>query len=458
MFKLLLLILTTASITWAQAPIIRPALRSYQPINEIRKILYQIPAINAERAVSGLDPVINLSIGQPHRAMQMKVLDPFIAYLESLKFLTPDQLSLEMGYGHSAGTQETREWISRFYTHCFPEVEGGFSPNEVMVTNGATGGLNNLLKILIEKGDEAAVFAPYFIAYRNHVESCDGTLIPIPLVLDRPREEILDEYLASHPKIKVFLWNDPCNPTGTKSTKAELKALTAVLKKYPNIMIVHDEVYRDMSHDGKALSLINIAPELKERSFILRSLAKDILGAPGIRAGMISSPTHMQTKSGARVDCIELMSNIQLIEITSVSVLVQKMLCVALEQNMSEVAVAWEKDTCHEYAENTALVASSFKKMGLSPLQIPRGAFYVMIDVSPLLGTKIPAHLRAGDQIQNDLDAALFFLKAAGVAMVPGSGFGTEHCSLRISCARSREQLLEAISRIHHSLQEINAQ
>jgi aspartate/methionine/tyrosine aminotransferase len=69
-----------------------------------------------------------------------------------------------------------------------------------------------------------------------------------------------------------------------------------------------------------------------------------------------------------------------------------------------------------------------------------------MIDASPLLGKKIPSKI--GSVIQNDLDVALFFLHTAGVAVVPGSGFGTDHCSFRVSCAKPKEQLIEAIQRM----------
>jgi len=457
----LLVLLCISTIAWAGEPTIRPATRTHQPINQIRKIFYQIPIVSAERVALGLPPVINLSIGQPHISMQTKVLDPFISYLENLKGLSPEQLSLEMGYSHSAGIAETRVWISRFFTESFPEVSEGFTPDEVMVTNGGTGALTNALKVLIEQEDDVAVFAPYFAAYENQVKSCGGTLVAIPLILKRPRADVLDDYLASRPKIKAFIWNDPNNPLGTKAEREELQALADVLKKYPNLIVIHDEVYRDTVHNGNPLSLINIAPELKPRSFIIRSLAKDVLGAPGIRAGMISAPTNILTEDGTRINFIELMSNEQLRDITSVSILVQKMLSIAIEQKLSGMIGSWELAMTKEYANNTKFVVDALADLGLYPLQAPKGAFFVMIDASPLLGKKIPKkigpidHLdsKVSKEIRNDLDIAAFFLHAAGVAVVPGSGFGIEHCSFRISCARPKEQLIQATERMKQAVQ-----
>lgn len=319
---------------WAREPIVTPALHTQQPINAIRNILYQVPSVNAQRSALGLDPVINLSIGQPHIPMQIKALDAFIQYLQELREYSPEEFCIEMGYSDSAGLLETRKWISRFFTESYPKVVGGFTPDEVMVTNGATGALSNALKVLIQEGDEVVILAPHFAGYENQIRSCRGRLISIPFSSNRSSLELLDKHLSSHPKVKAFIWNDPNNPLGTKADKEELQKLATIIKKYPNLLIIHDEVYKDIVHDGLSLSLLDIAPEIKSRSFIIRSLAKDILGAPAIRAGMIAAPINIQTPSGNRVNFIELMSNEQLRDITAISIFVQKMLVFALQQKL----------------------------------------------------------------------------------------------------------------------------
>jgi len=113
-----------------------------------------------------------------------------------------------------------------------------------------------------------------------------------------------------------------------------------------------------------------------------------------------------------------------------------------------------------EYSENVLIVENALKEAGLNPLVVPKGAFYIMIDAAPLLGKKIPERAgpvhslrdKIGEEIKSDLDVAAYFLHAAGVAVVPGSGFGTDHCSFRISCAKSKTQLLEAVERIKTAL------
>jgi len=419
-----------------------------QPINAIRKIFHQIPRASKKRAALGLDPVINLSIGQPHIPPDMRAFDAFIRYLESLKEMSNEQLCAEMGYSHSAGIPEARRWISRFYTESYPEVIEGFTPDEVMVASGGTGAMTNALRVLISEGGEVAVFAPYFAAYENQVKSCGGKIVPVSPVPGRSKADLLEETLGSYPQVKVWIWNDPNNPLGTRATEKELREKARTLQNHLHLILIHDEVYREIIHSGAPLSLLNVAPELKERSFVIRSLAKEILGAPGVRAGMISAPTRMLTRDGDRVNFIELMSGEQLRDITS------------LEQKLTGASAAWEESMKKEYAENIGAAVALLTQLGLPPLSPPNGACYVMADVSSLLGKNIPdeigaidrMHQKIGNQIQNDLDVALFFLHVAGVAVVPRIGTGANRPSIRISCARPKGEIAEAMERIKNLL------
>lgn len=115
-----------------------------------------------------------------------------------------------------------------------------------------------------------------------------------------------------------------------------------------------------------------------------------------------------------------------------------------------------------EYATNTKLVFRALKKIGFHPLAIPGGAFYIMIDASPLIGKKIPIGLiqyvngKMNSTIQTDIDIANFFLYAAGVAVVPNSGFGMHRHGFRISCAQSQDQLGKAVERIKQAIDRLD--
>lgn len=463
MLPFLFTFLTIMSLT-AREPIIKlSSSHTYQPINPIKQVFQQIPSIDAERKAIGVEPVIDLSIGQPHIPLQMQAIDSFIEYLESLKTMPPDELSKEMGYGNGLVITETRQLISRLFSESYPEVAGGFIPEEVMTANGATGAMNAILNVLVDAGDEIVIFAPYFSIYEQQVRSLGGSLISIPLSLNRSNSDLLDETLRSHPKIKALIWNDPNNPLGTKANREELQNLAQVIEKYPDLIIIHDEIYKDIVHNDETLSLLNVAPQLKARSFIIRCIGKDILGAPAIRGGMIAAPISMQTSNGSKVNFIKLMTNQQFLDGSGISILVQKIVGLSIEQKLSGVSREWEIGMKKEYAENIKSVVSALLDMGLKPLVHPNGAFYVMADASRLLGKSIPRkigcidnlHTKVGKELKNDIDIASFFLHAAGVAVVPGSSFGTDHCSFRISCTKPKDRLIQATQRMKKAIESL---
>lgn len=441
-------------------PAFEPPKRTQKPINLIRKTLRDIPFVNEERKRLGLDPVINLSIGQPHRGMDPSIIDQMIAYLEDVRVFSETNLAKEFGYGYSGGQSETREWIAKSFTYDFPEVEDGFGPNEVMITNGAAGALTLALKVLVEEGDAVAVFAPYFSAYKNQIEDAGGTIIEMPIE-SNCYATLLEKTLQQHPNIKALIWNDPNNPLGSKATLEEMLALQEMLSNHPNLFVIHDEVYRDFVHNQEPLSLLNVAPELKARSILIRSFAKDTLGAPGIRAGMIAAPTDLQTPSGTSLNLIELMANEQLRDIVGVSALTQKIAVFALQSKLSGKSREWTQKMGETYARNVKLVSQEIEAMGLTLVKKAEGAFYVMVDASPFIKMRIPdtygpirdLHLKVGEIVQSDIDVASLLLHAAGVAVVPGSGFGATLPSFRISCAAEEGTLSEGMARIRALLQ-----
>lgn len=463
MLSFLFMFLTIINLT-AKEPVINlSSSPTHQLINPIKQIFQQIPSIDAERRAIGVEPVIDLSIGQPHIPLQMQAIESLIKYLESLKTMPPEELCKEMGYGNGLVITETRRLISRLFSESYPEVTGGFIPEEVMIANGATGAMNVILNVLIDAGDEIVIFAPYYSIYEQQVKSLGGSLIPIPLSLSRSNSDLLDETLRSHPKIKALIWNDPNNPLGTKANREELQSLVRVIEKYPDLIIIHDEIYKDIVHDGGTLSLLNLAPELKARSFIIRCIGKDILGAPAMRGGMIAAPISMQTSGGTKVNFIKLMTNQQFLDGSGISILVQKIVALSIEQKLSGASREWEIGMKKEYAENTKSVVAALVEMGLKPLVHPNGAFYVMVDATQLLGKSIPnkigcidhLHTKIGKELKNDRDIALFFLHAAGVAVIPGSSFGTDHCSFRISCTKSKNQLALATQRMKKAIENL---
>jgi len=447
------------SIPNSQAVTFISAERTEQPIPLIRQILRKVPSVNKVRQQYGYSPVISLGIGQPHIPMNNRIIEKLIDSLHDYLAMDPEQQAKYTGYTLSAGTDKTRENICNLFNATYPQVH--FEANEVMIANGAAGAMSNALHAFVEKDTQVAVIAPYFGAYKNQIDTCQGTLVPLVRKPGKSPAEAMEKGINN--ETKIFIWNDPNNPLGNKATSDELKAVTAILRKFPNMIVIHDEVYYDLMHGNKEPSLLDIAPDLIDRSIVIRSISKDIAGAPGLRAGMAATKMKATTPSGSEKSVIELMANYQLQDIASISIVTQEILCHAIDEYLSGSSKEWSKKAIAEYAKNVTKLKDGLEKIGLNTYSEPNSAFYVCVDCASLIGKKIPdsvdfpgLHNRLGtDTIRDDLDIANYLLWSVGVATVPLQGFGLDPkdaTGLRMSCAVTEKEIDEALNRIERAL------
>jgi aspartate/methionine/tyrosine aminotransferase len=427
--------------------------RGLIPTSPIRQISQLVGSINARRMRMGLNRVIDLSIGQPHLKPNHIVLS-FLAQLLN----DNDQC---FGYSASEGEQETLAVIAQLFNYYFKNLH--YSTEEVMITNGASQALWNAFSIFLEPGTTAVTFAPYFSTYKGQVESLGSKLIPISTrkTQFRPDIEALHNELAKNPTIKLVLLNYPNNPSGITLNKGEAYQLGLLLKKFPHIAIVLDEVYRDLSFEGY-VSLLDIVPELKERTIVINSGAKTLAGAPGLRIGVVAAPTCW----------IKAMSIQQLYCTAGVNTLTQKAAIFAIRSQIENLT--WLQKIKREYQNNVYNVYEELQKNGLATSQKPEGAFYVLMDASALIGKKIPSVFRIednrkcfefvakdilGSSIETDHDIVRILLYVSGVSTVPGSGFGLGEAEgiVRISCAQDLILLQQAVHKMCTTIRWLKA-
>lgn len=402
----------------------------------IRKIFQQLPAIAEKRKAEGLTPLIDLSIGQPHVAANPEVM-------ENLRKM--DISSSQQGYSPAQGEAATLRAIAQLYNHYYRSVQyiNEYVNEEVMVTVGASGALSNIFSVLVEKEeDEILTFEPFFGTYTGQVKEWNGSLVMIPTQDNqfRPTAKALEAALRAHPDAKAIILNYPNNPSGISLTRLEVVELSEVLKKFPKLLVILDDVYRDFNYQ-EHITILDVAPELKDRCIVINSGAKGLLGAPGERLGMIAA--HEQL--------IKAMALRQTNGLSSVPFRTQAALRFAVASHLNNPANDWLVATKREYKNNVETAAIAFKQQGfLAPK--PDGAFYLLICAKHLLGTQLP---KSKEVLKTDIDIANYFLHEAGVAMVPGSGFGIEPTQgyLRISCAKDNSLLLEAAMRIGKAAQ-----
>ena len=413
--------------------------RANIPVSKIREIFKVLPHIKAQREKEDpKNPLIDLSIGQPHIA-------PNPVVMKQLNDMKANKTSL--GYTSAQGEPETLEAIIMLYKKYYPGVQ--YKKTETMATMGGSGALSNIFSILAREDNVFLTFEPFFSAYTSQVEIWGSTLKKIPTKENnfRPTAEGLKQALKAFPNARALIMNYPNNPSGVSLTLQEAIELAKVLEEHlhthPNFDIIIDDVYRDFNFSGEHVTILDIAPHLKDNCVVINSGAKGLLGAPGERVGMVA----------AREDLIRRMVAIQTSSISSVPHRTQAALRYAVENDLKNPNNDWLAHARIEYSTNVQTACKEFKNQGFT-LSQPDGAFYLLVSAKNLIGKKNPYTLA---EIKNDMDIANYFLHTAGVATVPGSGFGIDSTEgyLRISCAKENHLLIEAAIRMGKAAQLI---
>jgi aspartate aminotransferase len=239
---------------------------------------------------------------------------------------------------------------------------------------------------------------------------------------------------AALPGVKVFLFNNPCNPTGMVYTKDEIAALADVLVKHPDVWVICDDIYNRMIFDHVGYhNFVNARPELRDRVIHVDSISKTY-GMPGWRVGFIAAPERVAQAF------VTLNSN----HITNVPEMVTAAAVAALTGPQD---VPTQKNAEFQAKRDQVLAVMNSIPGVVCPR--PQGAFYVFPDISCAFGKS-----HGGKTIDNDVDFCDLLLEAKGVACVPGSAFG-EPKALRISYTCPTAQLPEGLKRFREFFDEL---
>jgi aspartate aminotransferase len=312
----------------------------------------------------------------------------------------------------------------------------GYKRENVTVGIGAKQVLYNLAEALLDEGDEIVFPAPYWTSYVDIADilGAKATILPCP-----PEQHYkltpaqLDKALASDPK--VFLFNNPSNPTGMVYSKDEVAALAEVLVKHPNTWVITDDIYNRLVFDGIGYhNFVQFKPELRERTFVMDSLSKTY-GMPGWRMGFVAGPA-----AGVKA-LVTLNSN----HITCLPEVVSQAAIAALTGSQA-VPTAKRED----FSKRRDDVVSALEAIPGVRCPRPQGAFYAFPDISVAFGKS-----HKGKKIANDVDFCKALLDEKFVATVPGSAFG-EPRSLRISYTCEPAQLQKGLERIQQFFAELS--
>ena len=311
-----------------------------------------------------------------------------------------------------------------------------YKPNQVTVGTGGKQVLYNALMATLSRGDEVIIPAPYWVSYPDMVELAEGTPVIVQCSQNngfKLRPEDLEAAIT--PRTKWIILNSPSNPTGAAYSRAELKALTDVLVRHPQVWLLTDEIYEHLVYDGfEFFSVAQIEPRLYERTLTLNGVSKAYC-MTGWRIGYAAGP-------------VELIKGIAAVQSQSTS-----NPC-SISQAASVAALNGPQDFIPkhnaEFRRRRDMVVEMLNKAKGIHCLTPEGAFYVYPSCAGTIGRKTPQ----GKVIKTDEDFVTYLLESKGVAVVQGTAFGLAPY-FRISYATSTEVLKDACTRIQQACEAL---
>jgi len=305
-----------------------------------------------------------------------------------------------------------------------------YNLSQIVVSTGAKQSLSNIAASLINPGDEVILPCPYWVSYRDIIKLNGGIPIEVKTSISsdfKIRGEDLEKAITS--KTKMLWFSSPCNPSGSVYSKSELREISDVLLKHPKIYVVSDEIYEHINFSG-GHSSIAAFDDMYDRTITVNGVSK-AFAMTGWRIGYIGGPKWV-----ARA-CNKMQGQVT----SGANCIAQRAVITALQENPSKIHYMVD-----EFKERRDLILGLLDNINGFKCNKPEGAFYVFPDVSHYFGKTID-----GVTINNASDMSMFLLEKALVATVTGDAFGNSNC-IRISYAASKEQLIEAVSRIKNIL------
>lgn len=303
------------------------------------------------------------------------------------------------------------------------ELNLDYDFTQVVVSAGGKHSLANVILCLIDKDDEVIIPAPYWVSYTDLVTLAEGKNVIVPAGLDQDFKMTPAQLEAAiTPKTKMLILNSPSNPTGSMYSAAELEALAVVLRKYPNIIVLSDEIYDMITYDEKHASIAQM-PGMQERTVLCNGLSKGY-AMTGWRVGYIAAPIEIAKA------CTKLQG-----QMTSGVCTIAEAASIAALNESNEASLAMTA----EFKKRRDMMLELLREIPGLKMATPPGAFYIFPDVTAYLGKSFE-----GKVIANSDDLALYLLAEGHVATVAGSAFGLEGY-IRLSYAASEEKLRQAV-------------
>lgn len=393
---------------------------SQRALNVVGSLTLKIDALAKQMRADGKD-VIGFGAGEPDFGTPQYIVDAGKKALdEGMTRYTP-----------ASGMMNLKEAICE---KLLKDNGLSYTPKNIIISNGAKHSLYNIFQALIDNGDEVIIPAPYWVSYPEMVKLCGG----VPVFVETHEK---DGFLAKAEEIekmitkntKIILINSPSNPCGGVYDREELVKIAEIAKKH-ELYIISDEIYEKLIYNGKKhVSIASVDEETKDLTIVVNGMSK-AYAMTGWRIGYLAAPVEIAAAIG-RMQSHETSNPCSVSQWASLAALTQE------DEELDKMVA--------EFDERRKLICKLINDTkGLSCVE-PDGAFYVMMNISQILGMK-----HNGIEIMDSMDFSSMLLESKSVAVVPGIAFG-DHNYVRLSYAISREKIEEGIKRIASFISEL---
>ncbi|RCL03251.1 MAG: aspartate aminotransferase [Candidatus Tokpelaia sp. JSC189] len=386
-------------------------------------------------SLSCIKPSATIAVAQKARELKAAGKDILSLSAGEPDFDTPDNVKSaaiqaihrgETKYTPVSGIPELRKAIAAKFKR-----ENGldYKPEQTIIGTGGKQILFNAFMATLDPGDEVIIATPYWVSYPEMVLLIGGTPIFVETNFEdmlKLRPEVLEAAIT--PKTKWFVFNSPSNPSGATYNHDELKALTDVLVRYPQVHILTDDIYEHLTYGSfNYTTPAQIEPALYDRTLTMNGVSK-AYAMTGWRIGYAAGPLPL-------IKAMDMVQGQQTSGACSIA------------QWAAVEALNGPQDFVHEnkkiFQHRRDLIVNLLNQTQGISCPVPEGAFYVYPSCAELIGKKTSE----GKVIETDEDFVTALLEAEGVAVVQGSAFGFSP-NFRISYAVSKEVLEEAGKRI----------
>ena len=398
------------------------------------------PAAHLSHKTAQVEEAIIVQMAQKARNLKAQGIDVISLTIGEPDFDTPEHIrtaataALAAGHTHYSpmpGIPELRQAVSEKLRD-----ENGldYTPNEIVMSNGAKQSITNAIYALVDPGDEVMLLAPFWVAYEGIIQMAGGTPKIVHAGVEDNFKVPADRIAAAlTERTKLIILNTPNNPTGAVYTRSELTAIADVLANHPRAFLLSDEIYEYILFDGEHTSFGSL-PDMRNRTITVNGFSKGF-AMTGWRLGYAAAPEPV-----ARA-----MSKVQGTFTAGANAFVQHAAISALKADRGDV-----EEMRLSYLRRRQLMVDGLAAIPGVIAPTPAGAFYMFADFSAYLGKS------AGNRHMETVgDLANWLLDKHHVATVPGSAFGDANC-IRFSFAASDDDIRQGLQRLATGLAELD--